>query len=122
MLLLAGHAAGCRGDRRQWPIIESLNPAAPFVASESCNRNATTPGIQVLCKIDKESFSDAFNEDVDLPAHPKRLRVSKLTSAGSPLSKTCRARDATSSSKQPALSEPTLLPSVQISIRAPGRR
>jgi hypothetical protein len=57
-----------------------------------------------------------------LPAHPKRLRVSKLISAGSPVRKTSRDRVATSSSKHPALSEPIVLPSGQINIRAPGRR
>jgi hypothetical protein len=56
------------------------------------------------------------------PAHPKRLRVSKVMIVGSPVCKISHARNTTSSSKQPALSEPTVLPFVQMSIRAPGRR
>ena len=57
-------------------VIESQNPGPRLLASESCSRYATASGIQILCKIDKEIFGGAFNEDVDLTGTPETfLRV-----------------------------------------------
>src|SRR5204862_4568531 len=68
MFMLARHAIAVR---RRVFVIESLNPGAHLVASESCNGCATASGIQILCEINKEILGGAFNEDVYLTGAPE---------------------------------------------------
>jgi hypothetical protein len=95
--------------------------SSSFPSKRVSTRQICRPVKCVANPASKFSCTASTNTSI-LPLQPKRSRVSKLIKDGVPMSIASNARRATSSSKHPPLSEPTVTPSGQTSMRAPGRR